>query len=106
MAFYTGELIAYTERRTRADLARLPKGEFRAEGCIDNDGFGGEPVALAARILIGDDGVLFDLEGCDPQRRAPVNSTYAQTFSACAFVLKCLIDEDVPVNAGFYGRCA
>ena len=103
-SFYTGELIAYTERRTRADLARLPKGEFRAEGCVDNDGFGGEPVALAARIVIDGDGVLFDLEGCDPQRRAPVNSTWAQTFSACAYVLKCLIDEDVPVNAGFYGQ--
>jgi N-methylhydantoinase B len=31
-----------------------------------------------------------------------VNSTYAQTFSACAYVLKCLIDPDIPVNAGFY----
>jgi N-methylhydantoinase B len=31
-----------------------------------------------------------------------VNSTYAQTFSACAYVLKCLIDPDVPVNSGFY----
>ena len=103
-SFYTGELIAYTERRTRADLAGLPQGEFRAAGCIDNDGFGGEPVALAARIVIDGDGVLFDLEGCAPQRRAPVNSTWAQTFSACAFVLKCLIDEDVPVNAGFYGQ--
>jgi N-methylhydantoinase B len=46
--------------------------------------------------------VHFDLIGCDPQRRAPVNSTYSQTFSACAYVLKCLIDPDIPVNAGFY----
>ena len=46
--------------------------------------------------------MLFDFTGSEPQRRAPVNSTYAQTYSACAFVLKCLIDPDVPVNAGFY----
>ena len=45
---------------------------------------------------------LFDLAGSDPQRRAPVNSTYAQTFSACAYALKCLIDPDLPVNDGFY----
>ena len=45
---------------------------------------------------------LFDLNGSEPQRRAPVNSTYAQTFSACAYVLKSLIDPDIPVNAGFY----
>ena len=48
------------------------------------------------------DGVLFDLTGADPQRRAPVNATYAQTFSACAYALKCLIDQDIPTNHGFY----
>jgi N-methylhydantoinase B len=31
-----------------------------------------------------------------------VNSTFAQTFSACAYALKCLIDPDLPVNDGFY----
>ena len=66
------------------------------------DGFTDEPVRLQVRVAIDEEGVLFDLTGCDPQRRAPVNSTYSQTFAACAYVLKCLIDQDVPVNAGFY----
>ena len=57
---------------------------------------------LCARVTISADGVSFDLAGSDPQRRAPVNSTYAQTFSACAYALKCLIDPDLPVNDGFY----
>ena len=48
------------------------------------------------------DGVRFDTTGSDPQRRAPVNSTFAMTFSACAYALKCLIDPDLPVNDGFY----
>jgi N-methylhydantoinase B len=46
--------------------------------------------------------VLFHLNGSDPQRRAPVNSTYAQTFSACAYALRCLLDPDLPINHGFY----
>ena len=96
------ELLAYTERRTRRELARLPKGEFSAEGVVDNDGFTDRPVRLAARVAIHERGVLFDLTGSDPQRPAPVNSTYAMTYSACAYVLKCLIDPDVPVNHGFY----
>jgi len=100
--FYINYLIKYTERRTRAEIAELPKGSFYAEGYVDNDGFTDEPVRLAVSLVIDDDGVLFDLTGSDPQRRAPVNSTYAQTYSACAYVLKCLIDPDVPVNAGFY----
>jgi N-methylhydantoinase B len=97
-----GELLAYTERRTRAAVARLPQGVFTAEGSLDNDGFTDRPVRLRARVVIDGEGILFDLTGSDPQRRAPVNSTYAQTFSACAYVLKCLIDPDIPVNAGLY----
>jgi len=96
------ELLEYTERRTRAELAALPHGVYEAEGFVDNDGYTDEPVLLHARIEITDDGVRFDTTGSDPQRRAPVNSTYAMTFSACAYALKCLIDPDLPVNDGFY----
>ena len=100
--FYIDQLIAYTERRTRAEIAKLPQGVFTADGYIDNDGYTDEPVHLVGKLVINGDGVLFDLNGSEPQRRAPVNSTYAQTFSACAYVLKSLIDPDIPVNAGFY----
>jgi len=97
-----GSLLDYTERRTRAELGALPHGVYEAEGSVDTDGYTEEPVRLRARIELTADGVAFDLSGCDPQRRAPVNSTYAQTFSACAYALKCLIDPDLPVNDGFY----
>ncbi|HET9289306.1 MAG TPA: hydantoinase B/oxoprolinase family protein [Gaiella sp.] len=97
-----GEVLAYTERRSRAELATLPHGRFEAEGQVDTDGYSADPVRLRARVEITGDGVAFDLEGCDRQRRAPVNSTFAQTFSACAYALKCLVDPDLPVNDGFY----
>jgi N-methylhydantoinase B len=96
------ELLEYTERRARAELAQLPHGVYEAEGSVDNDGYSDEPVRLKARIEIGPAGVRFDTTGSDEQRRAPVNSTYAMTFSACAYVLKCLVDPDLPVNDGFY----
>jgi N-methylhydantoinase B len=96
------ELLDYSERRTRAELAALPHGVYEAEGWIDTDGYTDDPVRLAARVAIDADGVHFDLAGSDAQRRAPVNSTHAQTFSACAYALKCLIDPDLPVNDGFY----
>jgi N-methylhydantoinase B len=96
------ELLDYTERRTRGELAALPHGSWHADGLVDNDGYTDEPVRIEARVTIGPDGAHFDMAGSDPQRRAPVNSTYAQTFSACAYALKCLIDPDLPVNDGFY----
>ena len=46
------ELLAYTERRTRAELAALPAGVFEAEGFVDNDGYTDEPVRLQARVEI------------------------------------------------------
>jgi N-methylhydantoinase B len=97
-----GGLLDYTEARTRHELCGLPHGVYEAEGSVDTDGYGGEPVRLAVRVELGPDGARFDTSGSDPQRRAPVNSTYAQTFSACAYALKCLVDPDLPVNDGFY----
>ena len=79
VSFYIDELMAYTERRTRAEMEKLPKGSFTADGYIDYDGFSDQPVHLVARIEIDDGGVLFDFNGSDPQRRAPVNSTYSMT---------------------------
>jgi N-methylhydantoinase B len=96
------ELLSYTRRRASAELARLPPGTYTAEGSVDNDGFSDQSVRLQVAVTIAADSVTFDLTGSDPQRRAPVNATFAQTYSACAFALKCLIDPDVPVNQGFY----
>lgn len=100
--YYIDELITYTERRARAEIAELPKGVCEAVGYLDDDGLSDDPVRLQVRIEIRDREVHFDLSGSDPQRRGPANSTYAQTFAACAYTLKCLIDPDLPVNDGFY----
>ncbi len=97
------ELLAYTERRVRAEIAQLAPGTYEAEGTVDNDGYTDEPVRL--QVEDRDHARTASTStrpGSDPQRRAPVNSTYAMTFSACAYALKCLIDPDLPVNDGFY----
>lgn len=99
---YIDELLEYTGRRTRQEIAKLPPGTYQAEGFLDDDGITDEPIRLAARITIDHGEIVFDLSGTSPQRRAPMNSTFAQTFSSCAYFLKCLTDPDLPVNAGFY----
>ena len=95
------ELIAYTDRRTRAELAALPRGEYVAEGYVDNDGFTDRPVRLVVRVAVDADGVLFDFTGSDPQRRAPVNLHLRPDLLRCAYSLKCVADPDLPVNEGF-----
>ena len=99
---YVDEIVDYTSRRTRAEIEKLPKGVYTAAGSVDNDGFTDKPVQLKVKVTIDDSGVHFDTTGSEPQRRAPVNSTFAQTFSACAYALRSLMDRDLPVNHGFY----
>ena len=103
---YIDELIEYTDRRTKSELAKLPHGVFESTGYMDSDGYSDDPVKLVVKVTIDDDGLQFDFTGTDEQRRAPVNSTFAQTHSGVAFVLKCLIEPDVPVNTGFLSQCA
>ena len=100
--FYTRYILDYTEKRTRAELAKLPCGTFEAEGWLDDDGMSDRPVHLKARITLDGCRAVFDFSGTDPQRWAPMNCNMTQTFTACVFVLKCLIDPDVPLNEGFY----
>jgi N-methylhydantoinase B len=100
--FYIDRLIEYSERRTRDQVRKLPEGSFQAEGFLDDDGITGQPVRLKARVTVDDGEVTFDFTGTDAQRRAPMNCNLTQTFTACVYVLKCLVDPDIPLNEGFY----
>ena len=99
---YLEELLSYTERRTRAAFAEFPDGRFAAEMLMDGDGVTEVPVKLAAVVTIESGRVSVDLTGCDDQRPSPTNATSSQAYSGVVYVLKCLIDPDIPVNDGFY----
>jgi N-methylhydantoinase B len=99
---FVAELFAYTEARTRRALAALPEGSYTADDALDDDGHSDEPVRVKVTITIANGRVTFDFTGSDQQRQSPMNATATQTFAACAFVLRCLIDRDVPVNDGFF----
>ena len=100
--FYIDKLLEYTEQRARSELERLPRGTFEAEGWLDDDGISDRPVHLKARVTLDGRSVRFDFTGSDRQRAAPMNSNLTQTFTACVYVLKCLLDPDIPVNEGLY----
>jgi N-methylhydantoinase B len=102
LAHYLDELLRYTERRTRTAFAEFPDGRFAADMLMDGDGITDEPVKLAATVTIEQGHVAVDLTECDDQRPSPTNATSSQTYSGVVYVLKCLIDPDIPVNDGFY----
>ena len=102
LGHYLDELLRYTERRTRAAFAEFPDGRFAADMLMDGDGVTDQPVRLAATVTIEQGRLSVDLTECDDQRKSPTNATSSQTYSGVVYVLKCLIDPDIPVNDGFY----
>jgi len=94
-------LLDYTERRARARVARLAGREGRACDALEGDGISEAEVAVAVRASVAPDGRLrLDFTGTAPRVRGNVNCPLAVTRAAAVFVLRTLLDDDVPTNGG------
>ncbi len=98
------ELLDYTERWARREIAALPAGVYKAEGYRDNNGFDDEPVKIAVAVQLRDGSARLDVTGSAPQQTGPLNATRSNTLAAIAVVIKSLIDPRILVNDGLY-RC-
>jgi N-methylhydantoinase B len=101
------ELLDYSEEMMRALLDQVPSGTYHAEDFLDNDGISARPVKIAVRLKFTNDvgrkssrRVVADFTGSDPQVAGSVNAVEAITYSACFYVFRCLLAEDVPATAG------
>jgi len=100
------ELLDYSEEMMRSLLDRVPPGAYRAEDFLDNDGIGNQPVKIGVTIRFwrrragSNKAVTVDFSGSDPQVEGSVNAVKAITYSACFYVFRCLLTEDVPATAG------
>jgi N-methylhydantoinase B len=106
------DLLDYSEELMRAFLLRVPKGEYRAEDFLDDDGIGNRPVKIAVTLKIhpdrqrrdasgtGHKAVTVDFTGSDPQVEGSVNAVAAITYSVCFYIFRCLLAEEVSATAG------
>ncbi len=114
-----GELLRYSEELMRAFLLRVPPGTYRAEDFLDNDGITDKPVKIAVEVNVRSSRqspgreparslskgrprhiVTVDFAGSDPQVEGSVNAVAAITYSACLYVFRCLLADNVPATAG------
>jgi N-methylhydantoinase B len=100
-----GELQEYSEKLMRAFLSKVPHGRYEAEDFLDDDGAGSGPVRVAVALTFqpaaaGKPLVTVDFTGSSPQVAGSINAVDAITFSACFYVFRCLLREDVPAAAG------
>jgi N-methylhydantoinase B len=97
------ELYAYSERAMRAGIAQLPDGRYAARDVL-------EPLAgeleLHATVTIAGDSVAIDFAGTSPQHEGNLNCPLAVARSACFYVVRVLVDPDVPASGGAFAPVA
>jgi N-methylhydantoinase B len=96
------DLIDYTERLMRAEIATWPDGQATFVDYMDSDGVGGPPVRFEVTFTIAGDTVTADFTGTDPQVRGALNSTLSFSTSAVAMCVRAMLQEQIPNTAGIF----
>ena len=94
------DLVDYAERRTRAALTRLAATGLTATDYLEGDGVSGDDIAITVRVDVKDGVLHADFTGTADAAAGNVNCPLAVTRSAVLFVVRTLLPDDVPMNAG------
>jgi N-methylhydantoinase B len=93
------ELYAYSERRMRAGIGALPDGRYEASDVL-------EPpegkLELRAAVTIAGDEIDVAFDGTSAQHEGNLNCPLAVARSACYFVVRALVDPDLPASGGAF----
>lgn len=106
----TEQLMDYTEAMLRREIKKIPDGEYKAEGFLDDDGRNRDktlPVKVTVRVK--GDSVEVDLTGSSPQVPTAFNVPLeGSTKVACYFAFRALLldtythSEYIPQNEGSF----
>jgi 5-oxoprolinase (ATP-hydrolysing) len=94
VAAYMEFIQRAAERKMRMALARLPDGEYRRTDHLDD----GSPIVVT--ITKSGETARIDFAGTGPVLTGNLNANRAIVTAAVLYVFRCLIDEDIPLNAG------
>ena len=91
---YLQALKDHAGRVLKRRLASLSKGNFQARERLD-DGH-----LIAVQVTVSNAGLKFDFGGSSPRHPGNFNATSAIVRSVLLYVLRLLVDEDIPLNEG------
>ena len=94
-------LLEYTARLARSRVAALgPDCAGSATDRLEGDGVSDEDVIVRVALSVAADRLRLDFTGTSPIVRGNVNCPLAVTRAAAVFVLRTLLEDDVPTNDG------
>ncbi|MGD9720321.1 MAG: hydantoinase B/oxoprolinase family protein [Pirellulales bacterium] len=94
VAAYMAHIQTAAEQKVRAALQRIPSGTYPFVDHLDD----GTPIAVS--VTIAGDRATIDFTGTGPVSAGNLNANPAITTAAVLYVLRCLLDEDIPLNQG------
>lgn len=100
MAF--ANVIAASERQSRAAILALPDGTYHARDVIDGDGVTETPIEVCVAVTIAGDSITADFTGCPAAVAGPINCARGALESACRTIIKALVGPQAPSNEGWF----
>ena len=98
-----GELIDYTERLTRSEIAKIPPGTYHGSYEIEEDGIVPDKTyTVRVAVTVKGSDCHFDFTGTDPQARGAINAAFSQSISGVMFALRCFLEPSIPMNEGCF----
>lgn len=97
------ELLDYTERLTRSEIAKIPPGTYHGSYVIEDDGIVPDKTyTVRVAVTIKGSECHFDFTGTDPQARGAINAAFSQSISGVMFALRCFLEPTIPMNEGCF----
>lgn len=102
VSVYAGALLDYAEKMARETIRAIPNGCYTFEDALEDDGQGHEDIRIHVKLRITDDRLCADFSESAAQVDGSINAVYAITLSSTMYVIRALIAEDLPTNAGCF----
>ncbi|HET9916919.1 MAG TPA: hydantoinase B/oxoprolinase family protein, partial [Candidatus Binatia bacterium] len=93
------EIIRRSEAAVRAEIAKLPAGQWSSETW--SDGFE-EPILVRCTVKVAGEDIFIDFTGSSPQSSRGINVVLNYTHAYASFAIKAAICPDVPHNEGSF----
>src|SRR3954453_22818218 len=101
--FLMMQVLDHAERLTRAELSKLPDGEWSFEDWIDEDGIDyGKPIRLFVAIRKSGGVITVDWTGTNPQVKGAINNTLSFTKAASYCAVRSVLPQTIPSNEGVF----
>ena len=99
---YLEEMLNYSERRMRHALKQIPLGNYSYYDFIEGDGIDDKLFKIGLDLSVRGDSIIADFSSSDDASKGPLNCRWPSVAACVYYVLKAVLDPELPPNAGAY----